>query len=171
MRVLCLLLLLIAADGMGGAWASDASVRIGFLLNFSRFTEWPAATLSADRPVQFCLAPGDPEMAAEFASLERQMVRNRPVKTLQVTHPRDIERCQLLYLPVELAEPLAPWLAGARHAGALTISDRANFLDEGGMIGLTLNAGRYRFDINLVEVKLANLQINANLLKLANSIK
>lgn len=154
-----------------GAWASDASIRIGFLLNFSRFTNWPESALPPGAPINFCLAPGDAEMAAEFAMLERQTLRNRPLNSIQVARPADIARCHVLYLAADLPNGPAQWIASAERASTLTVSDRPDFIDEGGMIGLIMVAGRYRFDINLAQTKRKSLGLSADLLKLARSVK
>lgn len=171
MRFLLFFPLLFALAGVGGVQASDEAVRIGFLLNFSRFTEWPEQNLAPSAPITFCLAPGDAEMMVEFAALERQMIRNRPVKVIKVMRPADVIRCHVLYLPADLPSDLAPWLAIAEQASALTVSDRPDFTGEGGIIGLILVAGRYRFDVNLAQAKRENLYMGANLLKLARSVK
>lgn len=171
MCVLRLLALLIGLAASGGAWATDASIRIGFLLNFSRFTEWPESILKTNMPITICLAPGDAEMSAEFTSLDRQLVKNRAIRAIQITRPSEVARCHVLYLPSDLAQDPEAWLAIAEQAGSLTVSDRPNFVDEGGIIGLVLVGGRYRFNANLAKAKQVNLLLSANLLKLAQSVK
>lgn len=171
MRILRLIALLICTLSPGGTWASDASIRIGFLLNFSRFTEWPESVLQPNMPITICLAPGDAEMSAEFSSLDRQTVKNRVVRAIQITRPSEVARCQVLYLPADLAQGQAAWLAAAELAGALTVSDRPNFVAQGGIIGMVLVVGRYGFEANLAQAKRANLFLSANLLKLAQSVK
>jgi hypothetical protein len=171
MRFLRFIVLLISLAGSGGTWASDAAVRIGFLLNFSRFTEWPESVLQTNMPLTLCLAPGDAEMAAEFSALERQTVKNRTLRAIQISRPGEVARCHVLYLPADFASAPAPWLAIAVQSGTLTVSDRPDFVDEGGIIGLFLVSGRYRFDANLAQAKRANLFLGANLLKLARSVR
>lgn len=171
MRYLASGLLFVVLAWTGNTWAADAAVRIGFLFNFSRYIEWSDAALTPDEPLTFCLAPGDAEMASEFATLERQKLRNRAVKAIQVLRPADIVRCHVLYLPADPHNGFAPWLASAERTSALTVSDRPDFPDEGGMIGLVMIAGRYRFDVNLVSAKRRGLSLSAELLKLARSVK
>ena len=173
MRALSISLLLIAfaCSGARSVWASDASVRISFLLNFSRFTEWPDSGLALDTPMTFCIAPGDPEMSSAFTALQRQTLRNRPVSAIHVARPADAVRCNVLYLPTEVPGGSAPWLASVERAGTLTVSDRPDFTEEGGVIGLIMVAGRYRFDVNLGSAKRRNLSLSADLLKLARSVK
>ena len=169
-RVLVVLILTLL-DGSSQAWASDASIRIGFLLNFGRFTEWPDATLGATQPMTICLAPGDEEMEVEIGAVERQMIQNRPVRALKVKYPGELSRCQIVYLPLESPVAVKEWLAAAERAATLTVSDRPDFNQQGGMIELVQVTDRYRFDINLAATKQANLRLSTNLLKLARSVK
>lgn len=172
MRFLWPLLLLIAGIGGNAVWASDTTVRLAFLLNFSRFAELPErGSIAAGGSMVFCLAPGDREMALEFSSLEKQAVQGRPVKTLQISRIGEVAHCQVLFLPVDFPGTVGSWLQAAEQVGALTVSDRTDFIDEGGMIGLFPAAGRYRFDVNLGAAKRADLRLNPGLLKLARTVK
>ncbi len=152
-------------------WASDARIRLGFLLNFARFTEWPVTALAVNAPLQICLTPGDAEMAQELSMLANQQVQGRTVLTRLIAAPAEVGNCQLLYLPAELPGPVEPYLRAAERSAMLTVSDHADFVESGGIIGLTPSGGRYRFDINLQAAKRVNLRLDVQLLKLARSVK
>lgn len=154
----------------GQVFASDSLLRIGFLLNFSRFTEWPESG-ETDKPLIFCIAPGDLRMSGEISALDGQIVRNRPVKTMSISRPVELTRCNVLYLPVDLPGAASIWLANAERTSVLTVSDRPEFLAEGGIINLVLVSGQYRFDVNLALAKRGKLELDANLLRLARSVK
>ena len=148
-----------------------ASVRIGFVLNFARYVEWPETILKPGMPIYICLAPGDADMTGRIGELSKQIVQNRPIQARQITRPTEIDNCEVLYLPAELPTPAAAWLNAAAKVGALTVSDGPDFFDMGGMIGLVLTNRRYRFDINLGNVSQSNLRISTYLLKLARTVK
>jgi hypothetical protein len=171
MRRLRPLLLVLALLTASGVWASDATIRLGFLLNFARFTEWPAAVLDASAPMQICLAPGDAEMTQELPMLTNQQVQGRTVLARLVTAPSTTGDCHLLYLPADLPGSVDPYLRAAERSAMLTVSDHPDFIEHGGIIGLALSSGRYRFDINLQSAKRANLRLDVQLLKLAKSVK
>ncbi|CAK0741486.1 YfiR family protein [Gammaproteobacteria bacterium] len=161
----------IALLDTGNLWASDAELRLGFLVNFARFTEWPEAVLPAGALLRICIAPGDAEMVSKLADLTRQTVQEHPVQTRLITRPDEVKGCHLLYLPAELPPPLTPWLMAANRAAALSVGDAPDLASDGGMIELVLLSGRYRFDVNLASVRQANLRISAYLLKLARTVK
>lgn len=167
-RTLLLPWLLLA---VGSLWASDAEVRLGFLANFARFTEWPESRLPAGAPLRMCLAPGDANMVSQLVELTRLPIQGHPVQARLAPRPDNVKDCHLLYLPTELHGSLTPWLAAAHHAKALSISDAADFIAAGGMIELALSGGHYRFDVNLVAVRQADLHMSAQVLKLARMVK
>lgn len=171
MRRLRPLLLWLALLLAGGVWASDATIRLGFLLNFARFTDWPATALGAEAPLHICLAPGDAGMAQELSMLANQQVQGRTVLARLITASAEVGNCQLLYLPAELPGPVEPYLRAAERSAMLTVSDHPDFVESGGIIGLTPSGGRYRFDINLQAAKRVNLRLDVQLLKLARSVK
>ena len=167
-----LLLAVAALLYTGSAWADDpAAVRIGFLLNFARYVEWPEAVLKPGASLRFCLAPGDADMSAQIGELSRQSIQGRPIQVKHLARPVEASGCHVLYMPAEAPGTLSVWRSAAEQAGAATVSDMPDFVEAGGMIGLVPVAGRYRFDINLGVARQANLRLSSQLLKLARTVK
>ena len=164
--LLCLLLIKPAEH----SHAADTATRLNFLLNFGRFTEWSLSVLPPGAPVRYCFAPGDAELARDSASLEGQHIQGRAIKASTVSRPSDVAGCQVLFLPVDMNTAIEPFLKAAEVAGTLTVSDLPDFSYKGGMIELVLVNGRYRFSVNLVAVKRAELFLSSNLLKLALTV-
>ena len=167
-------LLVVAALLWSGAnHAQDsATVRLGFLLNFARYVEWPDSALKPGAPLRICLAPGDVAMAGKLDELTRQVVQGHPVQVKQVLRPTDAGDCQIVYLPSDLpAQTMTNWLESTALSNTLTISEIPEFIEAGGMIGLVSVGGRYRFDVNLGSVRRAELRMSSYLLKLARTVK
>jgi tRNA threonylcarbamoyladenosine modification (KEOPS) complex Pcc1 subunit len=53
----------------------------------------------------------------------------------------------------------------------LSVGDAGGFTDAGGAIGVTLDDGRIRFDINRAALDAAQLRASANLLRLARNVR
>lgn len=172
-RFLYLLLGTVAFLCNGRAVAENsASVRMGFLLNFTRYVEWPAATLKPEAVLLICLAPGDANMVSQASEFSKQSIQSRLIQIKQVNRPADANTCHVLYLPAETPVTTLPdWLKAARQAGALTVGDLPDMVEVGGMIGLVPVDGRYRFDINLGVARQADLRLSSQLLKLARTVK
>jgi hypothetical protein len=152
--------------------ASDASLRWAFVTNFARYTEWPTQKWpQPNTPLTICMVAGDREMAQEKANVEKLTLGGRSVKLLQVSRVIELETCAVVYVPAEARIELKAFMEAAQKAKALTVSDRADFIDEGGVIGLTAAGGRYTFDVNLAAARSAELKLSSQLLKLARSVK
>jgi len=82
----------------------------------------------------------------------------------------DVQPCDVVFV----TEADAPTLQALQRATAarpvLTISDRAGFIDRGGMIEMKLVNGRTRFDINLAAARAAGLTLSSQLLQLADRV-
>ncbi len=165
--------ILLALFWSGIACAQDAAtVRLGFLVNFARYVEWPEAVLKPENPLKICLAPGDSAMASQFGELVKQTVHGRAIQVKQAVRPSDAGGCQVLYLPSELpTSSVGAWLDVVAKSGVLTVGEIPDFIEMGGMIGLVSVSGRYRFDINLGMARQADLRISTYVLKLARTVK
>lgn len=167
------LFVVIALLWSGGGVAQDsATVRLGFLLNFARYVEWPEAALKPGAPLKVCLAPGDSAMASKLDELAKQTVQGRPILVKQASRPSEIGDCQIVYLPPDLSSTaLMNWLDATDKTHALTVSEFPEFIETGGMIGLIAVGSRYRFDVNLGNARRAELRVSSYLLKLARTVK
>jgi hypothetical protein len=165
------LLYLILIGQTGFVFAGDATVRLNFLLNFGRFTEWESDVLAPGTPIRYCFVTGDAELSKEAYTLEKQQIQGHAIKVALVTRSSEVAGCHALFLPSEMSAPVVPFLKAAETAGALTVSDVPGIVDQGAMIELVLIGGRYRFDVNLLAVKRAGLYLSSNMLKLARTVK
>jgi hypothetical protein len=154
------------------AWGGDAQVRLGFVTNFARYTEWPTQKwTNANAPLTVCLLAGDKDMSADLASVEKHTISGRTVRGVQLSKLQDIEQCGVLFVPIEYKLPMKPVMEAADKYKILTVSDRVDFIEEGGMIGLAPSSGRYVFDVNLIAARAAELKLSSQLLKLARTVK
>lgn len=59
---------------------------------------------------------------------------------------------------------------GAADSPVLTVGERDNFAQDGGMIGFCLEQNKIRFEINLDAAERAKLRISSRLLALAKTV-
>lgn len=173
LRLQRLILVTVALLWTGKAVAEDsATIRMGFLLNFARYVEWPESSLKPEAALHICLAPGDADMVSQVGEFSRQLIQGRSIHVKQISRPADANGCHVLYLPAETSgTTLSAWFRAAQQAGALTVGDLPGLVEAGGMIGLIPVNGRYHFDVNLGVARQANLRISSQLLKLARTVK
>ncbi len=147
---------------------SEASLRVGFVYNFGKFTEWPAQSLPAGQ-VMLCLA--GPDVQGAVATIEGRVIQGRTVRVRRVSRPDELKGCQMAYLTDLDERRVTDLLRAVRGQPVLTVGDVEGFVDLGGMIGLGLSAGRVHFDINQEAVQAGGLKLSSQLLRLARAVK
>jgi hypothetical protein len=77
----------------------------------------------------------------------------------------------LLYVPAGAASSASPLLRKAAALPILTVGESADFLEQGGLIGLKIVEGRVRFDVAKTAGERAGLRFRSQLLLYALSVK
>jgi hypothetical protein len=85
--------------------------------------------------------------------------------------PDAFRACHVLYLAGLDAKRAQPILDELKGAPVLTVGDREQFAQSGGVAGLFVEQGRMRFAINLEAAQRCRLRISSRLLSLAKIVK
>lgn len=147
---------------------SEDRVKAGFIYNFVKYTDWPAAANSGNS-LRVC-SPGQQALSGELRQLQGRPAQGRTIEVELAVRPEQWKTCQVLFIPGNDAKLATVALDSVARLPVLTVSDSAEFIDAGGMIGLKQTAGRIRFDINLVSTRRAGLSLSSQLLKLADKV-
>ena len=140
----------------------EYQVKATYLLNFTRFVEWPAPAAPGE-PLAICVARQNPFGAFLSTTIAGERAAGRPLASRNVTAPDP--SCGVLFIPNGVApEPL---LRAIGNAPVLTVGESPDFLQRGGMIAFVLEAGRVRFAINPAAAERNHLLISSRLLQLA----
>ena len=154
----------LALPAPASAADTDAASRIrtAYLLNFAKFTRWPAA--DASRALRACLVADVAFGGHASGALQGQRVQGRVVDVREF--PADVvpvdADCDLVYLQAGRMIPLV---------GALTVGEGPDFAADGGMIGFVERADRIRFVVNLPAVRAQGLDVDARLLGVAAEVR
>ena len=161
--------------GMGGAAPAatqstdlEYDVRAAFLLNFTRYVEWPAGRPSL--PFRMCVLGKSrfgPWLEAAMAG-EKWQQQSILVKTIDEL--ANLPPCDLLYVPAEATDHFLAQQNTLETRPILTIGETAPFLTGGGMIHLFVQDNHVRFSINLRSATLAGLTMSSRLLRLAREL-
>jgi hypothetical protein len=146
----------------------ERQVKAAYLLNFTRYVDWPpAAFADSAAPVDLCVAGGDEAMADIVRrTIEGRRSRGRPVRLLRPDVPAQAGDCHLVFLPAET--PLtATWLAALRASSVLTVGEGPGFLRAGGMVAFVIVDQTVRFLIDDAAARRAGLRISSRVLALA----
>ena len=156
------------ADARADDSLEQARLKAAFVLNFMKFTAWPEPRTADAGTLTLCATYGHP-LAGQLHELEGRDVRGLGVRL--VHHGGDdIRSCDVVFVAAADASTLQALQRATAARPILTISDRAGFIDHGGMIEMKLVNGRTRFDINLAAARAAGLTLSSQLLKLADRV-
>ncbi|MBI3831763.1 MAG: YfiR family protein [Planctomycetes bacterium] len=155
------------------AYAEDSleyKVKAGFLLNFIKFAEWPAAALGdKDTPIVIGVLGDNP-----FGPLLEKTVQNREVDGHKVSvrkykQAKDAREAHVLFIGMK-GEQLAGALKALEGSPTLTVGESDAFIDAGGMVRFVIRDEKVGFEINPASAKKAGLKIGAQLLRLAKIV-
>lgn len=150
---------------------TESQAKASALFNFSRYVEWPErAFASRDAPFVFCVAGRD-GLPAAAGTLEGRVLNGRPTQLRRVLGVEELRGCHALYIGEPEERRQLPMLRAVATEPVLTVGDAGGFAEAGGAIGIVLDEGRIRFDINRPALEQAQLRASSNLLRLARNTR
>jgi YfiR/HmsC-like len=153
------------------AGESEYQVKAAFLFHFAQFVDWPREAFSSDTsPITYCTIGEDPFHGSLDASLIGKTVGPRPIRVLHLKQGQEISGCHILFIGGLEGKRLSSVLAGLKGTPVLTVGDSDHFVNEGGIIGFSLEEKKIRFEINLNAATEAKLKLSAKLLSLAKTV-
>ena len=156
--------------GLAGAQQpTEYEVEAAFLLNFTRFIEWPTSSFADARsPFAICIYGKDPFGAVLDEIVQGESVNGRRLTVKRLSEPSGFQSCQILFFSTFDRELLKN--VSASGHGVLTVGEGDNFVRAGGVIGFVLESRRVRFDINQTAAEEASLKLSSKLLSVARSL-
>ncbi len=150
--------------------APEYQVKAAFLLNFTKFIEWPATAFAdAQSPFAVCVLGEDPFGGVLDQIVAGETVNGRKLVIEKLRRPPAAKSCQVLFLTASQREP-----SGALEhlgPGVLTVGEADGFLRDGGMIRFVIENQRVRFDVNQKALENASLVVSSKLLNVARSVQ
>src|SRR5205823_1220126 len=171
------LLCMSLASGGANAQSADSSesseylIKAGFIYNFAQLVQWPpAAFVQPDSPIVIGILGVDP-----FGELIDRVVQNKKLDGRSLIVKRlkrgaSLKECSILFVSSSEAAHLEEVLQSTKGLPILTIGEIPGFAVRGGIINLTLEGNRVRFEVNIEAAKQANLNISSRLLALARIV-
>jgi hypothetical protein len=150
---------------------TEYEVEAAYLSNFGRFVEWPARPGTANDVFNVCVLGPDPFGPLLDAALKNEIINGAPMMAKRIATPEEAGGCRIVFLNSPKESQLDATLNTLAAAGAVTVSDMANFTRRGGMIQFILDGNRVRFEINLAAAQRARLTLSSQLLKLAVAVR
>jgi hypothetical protein len=144
----------------------EYQVKAAFLLNFTKFVEWPAGAFEApDSPIHICIFGHDPFGPILDRMIAGEAVNGRSVTALRINRTPDAKACQVLFFDDSEKDGLS--ILPGLGPGVLTVGEEEGFLRGGGMIAFLLENRRVRFRIDRKAAENAGLRLSSKLLNVA----
>lgn len=164
------LILAPAAPAQNDQPSPEYQAKAAYLLNFTRYVEWPGQTFSApDTPLTICILGKDPFGEALDQAVRGRRSQGRPV-TVRRLQSTEAEGCHLAYLTDATWFRRKRLIIGLNLQGILTVGDSELFVQYGGGIGFVASNETVRFVINLNTMERAGLKISSRMLSLAMAL-
>jgi len=145
------------------ASAEVDSLKAAIVFNIARFATF---TSDAGQPVTICVRRGDPSAAA-FGGLDGRRLGDRPIHVRMMDVSTMGTGCNIAYL----GQGGTGDIARIRQRGVLVIGDGADFIDNGGAVGLVRFGNQIRFEINARATRQSGIAISSKLMRLASRVQ
>jgi len=176
------LLLGVCLAGVPGAPRVDAHqesgglpeyvVKAGFLYNFAKYVEWPAAAFeNASTPISIAILGADPFGDELDKALKNKTVRERGFVILRHREPADLKPCHILFIPKTEKARTPEILKQVESWPTLTVGEDEGFARAGGVVNILIEKEKPRLEVNPDAAEKARLTINSKLLKLSSIVR
>lgn len=144
----------------------EYQVKAVFLLNFTRFVEWPPHMLpSPDAPFVIGVLGEDPFGHYLDDTVRHEHINQHPIVVRRYRTLEELGDCHLLFISRSESGQLEEILRRVKGRDVLTVSDAPQFAASGGMIGFVNRDDKVRLQINLEVAKHSELAISSKLLR------
>ena len=146
---------------------SSQQLKAVFLLNFTRFIEWPPYSFrSVDEPFTIGIVNDNSLYFYLSELVASDKVNGHPIAIRLYKNTHEIKNCHLLFFGN--VGNLREGLVAVKGKATLTVGDANEFCTVGGMIRFFTDANKMRFEINNEAAKESGLRISSRLLTLAS---
>lgn len=157
--------------GVGSRASQDEhQVKAAFLLNFTKYVEWPATAFRGEAQITVALL-GDRGTAQIAEWLEGKTAQARPLVVRRVSRPDDIGSPHVLYVGADALPLMDGALEAVSGRPVLTITEVEDRDVTGAVINLFVREGRIAFAVNLDAAASGGLQVSSKLLSLARTVR
>ncbi len=151
---------------------SEHQVKAAFLVNFTKYVEWPVENFGATNTPIVITILGDPDLAAEFGKIiVGKTINGHPLILRTISSAEQFTNdCHIVFIS-SAARRTAQLLSQLQNASVLTVGDEDDFLDQGGAIRFARRDRKIRLEVNLTATNEAKLKISSKLLSVADAVK
>lgn len=158
----------------GAAQSKDNSeylIKAGFLYNFSKFIQWPAACFSESGSPFVLGIYGENPFGESIFLLEKEKVNGHPVEVRIIPDgARPSSECHMIFIPDSQRKNAMGLIRALKNRPVVLVGETPDFARIGGMINFYVKNDRVAFEVNSQAVRDGQVEISSRLLKLARII-
>jgi hypothetical protein len=157
-----------AAGSAHGA-SLEYQLKAAFLLNFTRYVEWPRKSVGTG-DLNLCVVGPDVFGTTLDELAANKVVNGRRLAIRKNVPAQEAANCDVVYLSLTETSQIRPALKTLASSSALTVGEEAGFVRMGGMIAFSPQDGKLRFYINAGAAEHAGITISSRLMVLAKNL-
>ena len=161
-------------------WADDTkerptdenSLKVVFVYNFAKYTQWPSAGSPSEANDNFfyiCVL-GHINFSRQLTEIDGASLDRERITVNYLSNLSEVHRCRILILGVLEKHAQKTALEAVIRFPVLTISDLPGFIEGGGMIEIFRDNTRLRFKINHERMIARGIVLSSKVLRLATII-
>ena len=153
-------------------YPTEFQIKAKYLYNFTRYVNWPKVAFKDSlSPFIIGIIGEDPFGTELEKTVEGKKIKNRTFTVKRFVSVDDLEYCHILYIGIANRESQLQILRKIRRSSILTVGNRANFTQDGGIINFVEKKEKIRFEINTKIARESGLKISTKLLKMADIVE
>jgi len=151
---------------------AENQVKALFLYNFANFVEWPESAFKSKlSPIRLCLY-GDVPFGGFLDAVNGTLIGDRVLTMIRTQQKKDIEDgCHILYVGLDRTAELTSFFKNIKFNYVLSVGERGDFVDKGGVVNIVRTTDQVEFDINISNALKNGLWVSSDLLSLARKIR
>ena len=163
-----------SAQSSDSSASSEYLIKAGFIYNFAQLVQWPSVAFSQpDSPIVIGILGTDPFGPTIDRVIENKKLDGRSLVVRRLKWGKDLKDlkdCNILFVSPSETQHIDEVVSMVKWLPILTIGETPGFAARGGIINLTLEGNKVRFEVNIEAAKQARLNISSRLLALAKIV-
>ncbi|HEX2250524.1 MAG TPA: YfiR family protein [Gemmatimonadales bacterium] len=161
----------VPSGGGPGGRSLEYQVKAAYLLNFTRYVDWPSEVFDAPAaPMTICVLGQDPFGPVLDATVKGKVSHGRSLTVRRIQSSREASGCHVVFVSRETWRSHRELLESLRSKGLLTVGETDEFAQKGGVIGFIIQEETVRFVVNTDARDRAGLRISSRMLSLAAAV-
>ena len=145
-----------------------AKFKATYILNFAKYTEWPAAYKQGDFVIGVV---GDDDLALNLETpAKTKKINSQTLVVKRFKSVSDVTKCHLIYVSGSTAGEVDPYINKAKEYNCLTVTEGKGFIERTSAINFVVVGAAMKYEMNKSLFKQQDLIVSNTLENLATKV-